>query len=68
MATVAHNDAARARADTMRELSQADLAKWKRIVVYPFGACEGFLLDRLDPNWKDGYLENRFTLDPYFEN
>jgi hypothetical protein len=60
--------AARARADTMRELSQADLARWKRIVVYPFGACEGFLLDRVNPKWKDGYLENRFTLDPYFEN
>ena len=60
--------ATRARADTMRELSQADLAKWKRIVVYPFGACEGFLLDRLNPKWKDGYFTNPFTLDPYFEN
>jgi hypothetical protein len=59
--------ATRARADTMRELSQADLAKWKRIVVYPFGACEGFLLDRLNPAWKNSYFESPFTLDPYFE-
>ena len=60
--------ATKARADTMQELTQADLAKWKRVVVYPFGACEGFLLDRLNPKWKDGYFTNLFTLDPYFEN
>jgi hypothetical protein len=60
--------ATKARADTMRELSQADLAKWKRVVVYPFGACEGFLLDRMNPKWKDSYFTNLFTLDPYFEN
>ncbi|MFZ3341379.1 MAG: hypothetical protein WA609_03245 [Terriglobales bacterium] len=60
--------AAKARADTMRELSEADLAKWKRVAVYSFGGCEGFLLDRLDPKWKDGYFTNLFTLDPYFQN
>ena len=58
----------RFRADTLRELSQADLAKWKRTVVYSFGACEGFLLDRVNPKWRDGYFTNPFTLDPYFEN
>jgi hypothetical protein len=60
--------ATKPRADTMRELSQADLAKWQRVVVYSFGACEGFLLDRLHPKWKDAYFNNLFTLDPYFEN
>jgi hypothetical protein len=60
--------ATKARTDTMRELTQADLDKWKRVVVYPFGACEGFLLERLNPNWKDAYFTNLFTLDPYFEN
>lgn len=60
--------ATKARADTMRELSHADLAKWQRVVVYSFGACEGFLLDRLHPKWKDAYFKNQFTLDPYFEN
>lgn len=58
---------ARFRNDTMKELSQADLAKWKRTVVYSFGACEGFLLDRANPKWRDGYFKNPFTLDPYFE-
>jgi hypothetical protein len=31
--------AARARSDTLNELKQADLASWKRVVVYSFGAC-----------------------------
>ena len=60
--------AARFRSETMRELSQADLEKWKRTVVYSFGACEGFLLDRIKPGWTEGYFKNLFTLDPYFEN
>lgn len=59
--------AGRFRADTVRELSQADMPKWKRTVVYSFGACEGLLLDRENPNWRDGYFKNLFTLDPYFE-
>jgi hypothetical protein len=58
--------AKRFRGDTMRELGEADLAKSKRIVVYSFGACEGFLLDRVDPKWKGDYFEHPFTLDPYF--
>lgn len=60
--------AGRFRSDTIRELSQADLVTWNRTVVYSFGACEGFLLDRVNPKWKDGYFKNLFTLDPYFEN
>jgi hypothetical protein len=59
--------ARRVRADTLDELKQADLAQWKRVVVYSFGAGEGLLLDRLNPKWKDGYFQNLFTLDPYFE-
>jgi hypothetical protein len=58
--------ARRARSETMQELKQADLAQEKRVVVYSFGAGEGFLLDRLNPAWKDGYFQHAFTLDPYF--
>lgn len=60
--------AARARLETLKELKQADLAKWRRVVVYSFGAGEGFLLYRLDPKWREGYFQHLFTLDPYFEN
>ena len=59
--------AKQARNDTLSELKKADLAQWKRVVVYSFGACEGLLLDRLDPQWKDGYFRHLFSLDPYFE-
>jgi hypothetical protein len=57
-----------ARNDTLTELKKADLASWKRVVVYSFGASEGLLLDRLHPGWKQSYFQQLFTLDPYFEN
>ena len=59
--------AARARRETLDELKKIDLAQSKRVVVYSFGASEGFLLDRLAPNWQDGYFQHPLTLDPYFE-
>jgi hypothetical protein len=61
------NYATKARPDTLNELKRADLAAWKRVVVYSFGACEGLLLDRLNLKWKDTYFQHLFTLDPYFE-
>ena len=45
--------ARRARGDTLSELKKAELASWKRLVMYSFGAGEGLLLDRLDLHWKD---------------
>lgn len=59
--------AARVRAKTLIELKQADLASRKRIVVYSFGAGEGFLLDRINPSWKDDYFKRMLSLDPYFD-
>jgi hypothetical protein len=58
--------ASTARGQTLKELREVDLPTGKRVVVYPWGAAEGFLLDRLNPTWKDGYFSNLFTLDPYF--
>jgi hypothetical protein len=60
--------ARKARSDTLSELKKADLASWKRVVVYSFGASEGLLLDRLHPKWKQSYFQQLFTLDPYFEH
>jgi hypothetical protein len=57
---------ATAMSDTLAELKQADLANWKRTVVYSFGAAEGLLLDRLNANWKASYFKQPFTLDPLF--
>jgi len=55
-----------ARSDTLGELKRADLAIWKRVVIYSLGASEGLLLDRVHPEWKQRYFSRLFTLDPYF--
>jgi hypothetical protein len=53
-----------ARKDTENELRQADLAKWQRVVVYSYGACEALLLDRINPNWQREYFsESGLSLD-----
>lgn len=59
--------AARARRDTIDELHRANLSQWKRTVVYSFGACEGFLLDRLHPKWREDYFRHPFTLELQFD-
>jgi hypothetical protein len=57
---------ARVRTKTLDELKQADLASWKRIAVYSFGATEGFLLDRMNPQWKEQYFQQMLSTDSYF--
>jgi hypothetical protein len=54
------------RASTLSELKTADLAQGKRRVVYSFGAGEGLLLDRINPDWKSAYFQHPFSLDPLF--
>lgn len=57
----------KARAETLDELKQLDLGRSKRNAVYSFGAAEGFLLDRLNPKWKDLYFKQMLSTDSYFE-
>ncbi len=57
---------ARARAETMDELRKVDLAKAQREAIYPFGAVEGMLLDRLSPGWKGEYFKRLLTTDDLF--
>lgn len=59
--------ATRARQDTLEELRKADLAKWKREVVYSFGAAEGLLLDRISPGWRDEYFRRPLSMDWAFQ-
>jgi hypothetical protein len=60
--------AAKTRANTLDELKRADLAVWKRLAVYSFGATEGLLLDRIHPSWRDEYFRRMLSTDSYFEN
>jgi hypothetical protein len=45
----------------------AEIGKEKRLIVYAWGAEEGFLLSRLDPAWQDEYFKHPFSLDFFFE-
>ena len=56
------------RAETLAELKKADLAREKRTVVYSFGAAEGLLLDRLNPQWKEQYFQHPFSMEALFHN
>ena len=59
--------AQRVRGKTLDELKRADLPTWRRTVVYSFGAAEGFLLDRLNPSWKNDYFKRMLSTDSYFD-
>ena len=58
---------ARARAETLDELRKVDLAKSQRETIYSFGAAEGMLLDRMNPDWKKQYFTHLLSTDPLFE-
>jgi len=59
--------AERARAETLEALKGADIRQMKRMFVYPFGAAEGLLLDRLNPDWKSDYFKHPLSTDALFE-
>jgi hypothetical protein len=61
------NYAARKRAEVLDDLKHTDLSTNKRGVVYPFGAAEGFLLDRINPKWKNDYFKHMLSLAPCFD-
>jgi hypothetical protein len=49
------------------ELSKLTLAKDRRIVVYPYGAGEALLLDRIRRCWREQYFSKMFTLVSAFD-
>ena len=55
------------RDETIDELRNADIRKEQRLVIYPWGAAEGLLLDRLKPGWQSDYFKHPFSLDFFFE-
>jgi hypothetical protein len=58
--------AANYRARTLAELRTISLKDDHRLVVYPFGATEGLLLDRLFPQWKSEYFRPLLDLNAVF--
>jgi hypothetical protein len=51
----------------LSELSTLELEKSKRVSFYAMGAGEGLSLDRVNPQWRDRYLIDKFSLDTYFK-
>ena len=43
------------------------LDRLERLVFYAFGAAEGFLLDRANPNWQSRYFAEKFSIERYFQ-
>jgi hypothetical protein len=56
----------RARKQTLAELQRADLAVMKRVFVYAFGAAEGMMLDRMNPDWRNAYFQHLLSTDELF--
>lgn len=51
---------------SLRQLRTQKLAESRREVVYPFGAAEGLLLDRINSHWQSRYFKEKFNLDLFF--
>lgn len=51
----------------LNELATLELEKSKRVSFYAMGAGEGLSLDRVNPQWRDRYLIDKFSLDTYFK-
>jgi hypothetical protein len=58
--------ASKLRSSTLQELRTVNLTKAGRVAVYSFGAVEGKLLDRINPQWKSEYFQHMLTTDPLF--
>jgi len=49
-----------------KQLKNQKLEMSRRDVVYPFGAAEALLLDRVNPKWKSRYFVDKFDLTKFF--
>ena len=51
-----------------KELTSVQLDQGKRVAFYALGAAEGLMLDRANPEWRQRYFEDRFSLDTHFRS
>jgi hypothetical protein len=56
------------RNEIIKSLSAMNLKESRRVAFYAWGAAEGLLLDRVNPNWQSQYFVEKFSLDKYFLN
>lgn len=48
------------------EMRKLQLGNYKRVAFYYLGGSEGLLLDRVNPDWRRLYFEEKFFLERYF--
>jgi len=51
---------------TVDQLRDVDLTTRERTVFYPFGAIEGLLLDRVNPQWRLRYFTDKFAIERFY--
>lgn len=49
-------------------LNGLELNESKRNCFYSFGAFEGFLLDRVNPGWRENYPDEKFYIEKLYKN
>lgn len=49
-----------------KELREGKIGEYRRVLFYPIGGAEGFMLDRIRPGWQDEYLKRKFSLGYLF--
>lgn len=50
----------------INDLDKMSLDKRQRTALYPYGAAEALLLDRINPEWQTRYFTEKFFLDKFF--
>ncbi len=53
---------------TFRQLRMQKLSESKREVVYSYGAAEGLLLDKINPQWRKQYFVHKFDLRKFMSS
>ena len=49
----------------VEELTQLDIASWKRVAFYAMGAAQALLLQVMRPEWHHQYFKEKFSLVPH---
>ena len=52
----------------LKRLDSQTLDYDKRNCFYTLGAAEGLILDRINPEWRDKYFDEKFYIEKYYPN
>jgi hypothetical protein len=60
--------AANLRNRILQTLGEGKLSQHRRVYFYSLGAAEALVLDEIDPNWRDSYFQNSFSMTGFFKD